>query len=197
MRTLLIVLPVWFLLSQATLAGRPAESVQVAIETNKGRIVVELDPERAPLTVENFMRYVDAGHYDETIFHRVIPGFMAQGGGYTTDFEVKPTHSPVPNESGNGLSNVRGSIAMARTGDPHSATGQFYVNLVDNIRLDPNSEHWGYTVFGRVVEGMDVLNAIAEIPTGPAGPFPRDVPQETVVILKIDRFRERRADGQN
>ena len=158
---------------------------RVALETDLGRIVIELDAERAPRTVENFLRYVREGFYDGTVFHRVVPGFVIQGGGYTARLERKPTHPPIPNESDNGLSNRRGTVAMARARDPDSATSQFFINLADNTFLDhrpPVARPSGYTVFGRVVEGMDVVDAIARRPTGPAGPFPRDVPRPPVVI---------------
>ena len=158
---------------------------RILVETSHGDFALELDGPRAPISVVNFVTYVRAGHYDGTIFHRVIPGFVAQGGGYTPGYEEKPTRGPVPNESGNGLSNERGTIAMARTGDPHSATSQFYINLGNNEALDPQPARWGYAVFGRVVEGMDVLDKIAALPTGPAGPFPSDVPQSPVVIEKV------------
>ncbi|HHB11664.1 MAG TPA: peptidyl-prolyl cis-trans isomerase [Chromatiales bacterium] len=156
----------------------------VELRTNKGTIVVQLDRDKAPKTVENFLRYVREGHYDGTIFHRVIPNFMIQGGGMTEDMKEKPTHSPIPNEADNGLENLRGTIAMARTSDPHSATAQFFINLKDNAFLDhtaPTSQGWGYAVFGRVVEGMDVVDAIARVPTGTRG-FHQDVPKEPVVI---------------
>ncbi|HET7588451.1 MAG TPA: peptidylprolyl isomerase [Gammaproteobacteria bacterium] len=156
----------------------------VALDTTKGTIVIELDRARAPLTVENFLKYVRAGFYDGTIFHRVIPGFVAQGGGFTADFHEKDTRPPIPNESGNGLSNVRGTIAMAREPEPHTATAQFYINLVDNLRLDPQPNRWGYAVFGQVVKGMEVVDEIAKIATGPAGPFSSDVPVKAVVIEK-------------
>lgn len=155
---------------------------KVAFDTTHGKIVLELDAAKAPATVANFLRYVRDGHYDGAIFHRVIPGFMAQGGGFDTEFNQLPTREPVANESKNGLSNARGTIAMARTSDPHSATAQFFINLVDNPRLDGSPERWGYTVFGRVVEGMETVDAIARVPTGPGGPFPTDVPQAPVVI---------------
>jgi cyclophilin family peptidyl-prolyl cis-trans isomerase len=157
---------------------------KIALETNKGTIVVELDGNRAPITVANFVTYVRDGHYDGTIFHRVIPGFVAQGGGYDRDYEERPTRAPIPNESGNGLSNAEGTIAMARQNPPHTATSQFYINLGDNDALDPNPRRWGYTVFGQVVEGMDVLAAIAAVPTGGAGPFGSDVPQAPIIIEK-------------
>jgi cyclophilin family peptidyl-prolyl cis-trans isomerase len=174
----------------AALCAGPAQAEEesipmfpkIALETTKGTIVVELDGNRAPITVANFVTYVRDGHYDGTIFHRVISGFVAQAGGYDREYAERPTRSPIPNESGNGLSNAEGTIAMARQNPPHTATSQFYFNLADNDALDPNSRRWGYTVFGQVVEGMDVLAAIAAVPTGPAGPFPSDVPQAPIVI---------------
>ncbi|UCC13415.1 MAG: peptidylprolyl isomerase [Gammaproteobacteria bacterium] len=158
---------------------------RVSILTSAGTIELELDGRRAPITVVNFLRYASEGAYDGSVFHRVIPGFMAQGGGYNSEFEKLPARGPIPNESGNGLRNARGTIAMARTADPHSGARQFYINLGDNPSLDPRTSGWGYAVFGQVVEGMEVLDRIAAIPTGPGGPFPGDVPQSTVTIEKI------------
>ncbi len=160
---------------------------QVLIETTAGPITVELNRTRAPLTVKNFLEYVDSGFYDGTIFHRVVAEFMIQGGGYTADFKLKPTRPNIPNESGNGLSNVRGTIAMARTGDPHSADSQFFINVVNNDtdRLDPMPTKWGYAVFGKVVDGMDVVDEIAYGATGPGGPFAENVPAVPVIIEKI------------
>ncbi len=161
---------------------------RVVMETTLGNIVVELDREHAPLTVENFLRYVKEGFYNGTIFHRVIDGFMIQGGGFTRDFQRKQTYAPIKNEADNGLKNERGTIAMARTRNPHSATAQFFINVADNKFLDhtrPTINGWGYTVFGKVVEGMETVDRIRRVPTGPGGPFPRDVPRETVVIKNI------------
>ncbi|MDG4868116.1 peptidylprolyl isomerase [Guyparkeria sp. 1SP6A2] len=158
---------------------------EVRLETSHGPIVVELFDEQAPRTVENFLGYVRDGFYEGTIFHRVIPGFMAQGGGFTADFQRKPTRAAVVNEADNGLANRRGTIAMARTSDPDSATSQFFINLVDNDflnRRDASAAGAGYTVFGQVIDGMDTLDRIASIPTGPAGPLRQDVPRETVLI---------------
>ncbi|MFT6978416.1 MAG: peptidyl-prolyl cis-trans isomerase A (cyclophilin A) [Shewanella psychromarinicola] len=138
---------------------------QVEFDTSMGKIVVELDRTRAPLTVDNFLTYVVKGEYDNTIFHRVIAEFVVQGGGLTTKLEERPSHDPVVNESGNGLSNSLGSIAMARDNNPHSATRQFYFNLADNTKLDPSKRRWGYTVFGEVTQGMEVLEAISLVPT--------------------------------
>lgn len=160
---------------------------QVSMETSMGTLVLELDRAKAPKTVENFLKYVQDGFYDGTIFHRVISGFMIQGGGFTSDYQQKPTRAPIENEANNGLKNERGTLAMARTGDPHSASGQFFINTVDNGFLNftaPTRSGWGYAVFGRVVEGMDVVDKIREVPTGSGGPFPTDVPQQTVMIKK-------------
>ncbi|HEX7029202.1 MAG TPA: peptidylprolyl isomerase [Gammaproteobacteria bacterium] len=162
----------------------PADPVFVKLATSDGDIFLELNREKAPITVANFVKYVEDGHYDGTIFHRVIPGFVAQGGGHTVDFEEKPTREPIQNESKNGLLNIRGTIAMARTSDPHSASAQWYINLVDNPRLNGSDFKWGYAVFGKVVRGMDVVDEIALIPTGPAGPFKSDVPFRPVVVEK-------------
>jgi len=156
----------------------------VAIQTNQGTLVVQLDRQRAPLTVENFLHYVNTGFYDGTLFHRVVPGFVIQGGGYTMAYVEKKTAAPIPNESGNGLSNLRDTIAMARDDAPHTATAQFYINLVDNRKLDPRPDCWGYAVFGRVIQGMDVVDKIAAVSIGKLGPFDKDAPLTPVVILK-------------
>lgn len=174
-----------------TLAGTVlAANPQVNLQTNKGLIVIELYPDQAPQSVANFLAYVDAGFYDGTIFHRVIPDFMIQGGGFTADLEKKATRAPIPNEADNGLKNERGTLAMARTNDPHSATSQFFINHKDNAFLDhsdKNPRGWGYAVFGRVTDGMSVVDAIATTPTGAKGMFPKDVPLETIVIEKASR----------
>ena len=166
-----------------------AANPQVDLETTAGKIRIELDPAAAPKTVENFLAYVNAKFYDGTQFHRVIKGFMIQGGGFTTDFKQKPTRPPVKNEaeqsSKAGLANVPGTIAMARTSDPNSATAQFFINVNDNKSLnfrEPTPQGYGYVVFGKVVQGMDVVNKIATAPTGSGGPFPTDVPVERVII---------------
>ena len=165
-----------------SMAQEEATRPQVAIDTNMGRIVVELEPENAPVTVENFLAYVDAGFYDGTVFHRVIPNFMIQGGGFDEDLAKKPTEPPIENEAKNGLKNERGTIAMARTNDPHSATAQFFINHVDNTSLDhPSFDGWGYAVFGRVIEGMDVVDSIARVATGVDRGM-KDVPRDAVVI---------------
>jgi cyclophilin family peptidyl-prolyl cis-trans isomerase len=160
----------------------PAGPQQVRFETTLGAFTVEVDPARAPLTTMSFLQYVRDQHYDGTIFHRVIGNFVIQGGGYLPDGTEKPVRGGVPNESGNGLSNRRGTVALARTGDPHSGTSQFYVNLADNIALDPSPTRWGYAVFGRVVEGMDVVDRIASVATGSSGAFQEDAPLQPVVI---------------
>jgi len=162
---------------------------RVALETSKGRIVLELDADKAPLTAANFLSYVDAGFYGGTIFHRVIKGFMIQGGGFTADLQKKATRSPVENEAKNGLKNDRGTIAMARTNDPHSATAQFFINTVDNDALnDPGGRrNWGYAVFGRVIEGMDTVDAIADVRTGVRNRM-GDVPLAAVAIERAEHL---------
>ena len=162
-----------------------ANNPQVEIKTNLGSITVELYSDKAPQTVKNFLEYVQSDYYKGTIFHRVIPGFMIQGGGYAQDFTQKPTREPVQNEAANGLKNDTGTIAMARTPNPHSATAQFFINVADNVFLNhtaPTARGYGYTVFGKVVKGMEVVNKIAKLTTGSGGPFPQDVPQQEVVI---------------
>ncbi len=158
----------------------------IRLETSKGDIVLELDAERAPKTAENFLAYVTEGFYDGTVFHRVIDGFMIQGGGFDETMTQKPTRDPVENEANNGLKNEAYTVAMARTKDPHSATAQFFINVKDNAFLNhtaQNAQGWGYAVFGRVVEGKDVVDAIKTVDTGSVGFF-QDVPLEPVVILK-------------
>ncbi|HNU09812.1 MAG TPA: peptidylprolyl isomerase [Rubrivivax sp.] len=155
---------------------------KVRLATSMGDIVVELDPAKAPKSVENFVQYVKAGHYDGTIFHRVIDGFMIQGGGYSAERVQKPTRAPIPLEAGNGLSNLRGTIAMARTAAPNSATSQFFINVVDNLPLD--SYGGGYAVFGKVVAGMDVVDRIKAVPTTNKGPAFANLPATDVVINK-------------
>jgi cyclophilin family peptidyl-prolyl cis-trans isomerase len=166
-------------------AHLPAWAQKVRLTTSMGDIVVQLDADKAPKTVDNFVQYVKAGHYGGTIFHRVISGFMIQGGGFTPDMNEKPTRAPIPLESRNGLKNVRGTVAMARTSAPDSASAQFFVNVVDNAFLDAANarDGNGYAVFGRVVEGMDVVDKIRAVPTGMKGPF-QDVPAQPVVINK-------------
>jgi cyclophilin family peptidyl-prolyl cis-trans isomerase len=180
------------LLAAALLLGAAqarAANPQVDLDTSAGKIRIELYPDAAPKTVENFLTYVKAKYYDGTQFHRVIPGFMIQGGGFTSDFQQKPTRGPVQNEaeqsSKAGLLNAPGTVAMARTGDPHSATAQFFINVADNKFLnfrEASPQGYGYTVFGKVIQGMDVVNKIAKAPTGAGGPFPKDVPTERVML---------------
>ena len=173
-----------FVLSAAAVvpAGALAADPQVDLKTSAGSIRVELYPAKAPKTVENFLRYVRDGHYDGTIFHRVIPGFMVQGGGMTTNMAQKPTRPPVPIESKNGLKNEVGTLAMARTSDPNSATSQFFINVSNNGFLDyPGQDGHGYTVFGKVVDGMDVLNKIVAMPTGNQG-MHQNVPRTPILI---------------
>lgn len=176
------------LLGSAYAAPQTQDQPRVLFKTSEGRFVAELYPQKAPASVENFLRYVREDFYAGTIFHRVISGFVIQGGGYTADFQRKPTHPPIENEAGNGLRNERGTLAMARSRDPDSATSQFYINLADNEFLNRRSASAagaGYTVFGKIVEGMEVVDAIAGTETGPAGPFPQDVPQPAIVILDV------------
>jgi cyclophilin family peptidyl-prolyl cis-trans isomerase len=160
----------------------------VRVHTNVGTFLIELDTERAPLTTKNFLEYVRAGHYTGTIFHRVIANFVAQGGGFDEQFTEKPVREGVPNESGNGLSNRRGTVGLARTGDPHSGTAQFFVNLADNASLDPQASRWGYAVFGRVIEGMSTIDSIGAVATGEQGPFEQDVPLKAIVIEKMEEL---------
>jgi len=170
-----------FLASFAAGAANP----QVEIKTSMGTVVIELYRDKAPLTVDNFLQYVKDRHYDGTLFHRVIPGFMIQGGGYGPDFREKPARKPVRNEAGNGLRNEVGTIAMARTSDPHSATAQFFISVADNVFLNfrfPTEEGYGYCVFGKVVKGMDVVNRIVKVRTGPGPGGHSNVPFKPVVI---------------
>src|SRR5436190_6796714 len=161
------------LLSFAVQAASPE---QVRVTTNLGSFVIELQRDRAPLTVENFLMYVRAGHYTNTLFHRVIASFVIQGGGVGTDYKPKPGQKQIPNESGNGLKNLRSTVGLARGSGPHSGDCQFYVNVADNADLDPLPTRCGYAVFGRVVEGMEVVDRISVSPTGPVGPFKGDSP---------------------
>ncbi|MEP7370695.1 MAG: peptidylprolyl isomerase [Nitrosospira sp.] len=171
-----------------TITTAYAANPQVEIKTNLGNIVLELYPDKAPKTVENFLSYVKDRYYTGTVFHRVIPGFMIQGGGFDKTLKQKPARQPVENEAANGLRNEIGTVAMARTSDPHSASAQFFINVANNTFLNhtaPTSQGYGYTVFGKVIKGMEVVNRIADAPTGPAGPFPSDVPNVTVIIEEI------------
>ena len=157
------------------------------VTTNMGAFVIELQPDRAPLTVANFLRYVRSGQYTNTVFHRVIANFVVQGGGHSAvDYQLKPAPDKVVNESGNGLQNKRGTVGMARSEGPHTSDCQFYVNLADNPELDPLPTRWGYAVFGRVIEGIEVIERIGVVPTGNAGPFKADAPLKPVVIEKVE-----------
>lgn len=173
-------------MSQNADAESAQEQTMVVFETTKGDITLELFPEEAPITVENFLSYVDEGFYDGTIFHRVIPGFMVQGGGFTPDMKQKQTKAPIKNEADNGLKNKRGTLSMARTQDVNSATTQFFINVADNDFLDHGTRDFGYAVFARVVDGMDVVDSIVKVPTGRAG-MHSDVPKEPVIIEKARR----------
>ena len=180
------------LVSPTLSPGGAAPPIQVSISTTEGDILLDLYPDKAPATVANFLEYADSGFYDQTIFHRVINSFMIQGGGFTSQFEKKPTQQPVKNEANNGLKNNTGTIAMARTRNPHSATAQFFINVNDNHFLNHSSQTnrgWGYAVFGKVTKGMDVVAKITNIPTGRAGPFPSDVPKKTIIIQSIKRIK--------
>lgn len=160
----------------------------VKLHTSHGVITLELDADNAPITVENFLGYAASGHYDNTVFHRVIDNFMIQGGGFEPGMKQKPTREPIENEAGNGLKNTRGTIAMARTNDPHSATAQFFINVVDNSFLDfraPDPQNWGYCVFGHVSDGLDVIDKIRKASTGTKG-FHQDVPKEDIVIERAE-----------
>lgn len=158
----------------------------VKLETNHGTITLQLDAEKAPITTQNFLDYVNAGFYSNVIFHRVIPNFMIQGGGFEPGMKQKQTNAPIKNEAANGLKNEQYTIAMARTGDPHSATAQFFINTKNNSFLDyPGQDGWGYCVFGKVVEGKEVVDAIAKVKTGNSG-FHQDVPKEDVIIIKAE-----------
>ncbi|MGB4467166.1 MAG: peptidylprolyl isomerase [Azovibrio sp.] len=163
----------------------------VELETSQGRIVLELNDAKAPKSVANFLQYARDGFYNGTVFHRVIPGFMIQGGGFDSRMNPKETREPIENEARNGLRNSRGTIAMARRPDPHSATSQFFINLVDNKNLDyPSFDGWGYAVFGKVTAGMDVVDKIAKVPTGRSGPH-QDVPNEAVIIQSVKIISEK------
>jgi peptidyl-prolyl cis-trans isomerase A (cyclophilin A)/peptidyl-prolyl cis-trans isomerase B (cyclophilin B) len=164
-----------------------AAAPQVQVVTSMGTFTIELNAERAPLTVAHFLKYVDQGQYSGTIFHRVVANFVIQGGGFDTNLKLKPAPAKVVNESGNGLTNQRGTVGMARTSEPHAGDCQFYVNLYDNEALDPNKTRWGYAVFGKIVQGMDVVDRIGNVPTGSRGIFKEDAPLQSVVIERIER----------
>ena len=180
---LLILAPSFTALAQGKVPAHP----HVKFETTEGTIVLELDGRRAPVTVGNFLELIDSGYFDGTIFHRVVPDFVIQGGGFTPGFELKESDEFIFNESGNGLKNMRGTIVMARQEDPHTAKAQFFINVSDNKSLDPQPTRWGFAVFGYVIEGMDVVDNISNLPTGPGGNFPTDVPNVPVVIKAATR----------
>ena len=176
--------------SHIAFAGNPT----VKIETSKGDIIVELYPDKAPISVANFLSYVESGTYDGTIFHRIIKNFMNQGGGFTPDFKKVKTKAPIQNEADNGLKNLNNTVAMARTNAPHSATNQFFINTKDNAFLDHTGKSmrgWGYTVFGKVVEGENIVGAISRVPTGSSGPFSQDAPITPIIIKKITQLKEK------
>lgn len=187
----------WSLVAVALLCTQLAVAEQstteknpiVVLRTNSGDITLELYADKSPITVANFLSYVDSGHYDNTIFHRVISNFMIQGGGYTPDLAEKPTLDPIVNESRNRVHNLRGTIAMARTSDPDSASSQFFINHRNNLRLDWGPGRDGYTVFGEVIEGMSTVDYIATVPTQPRGMFP-NLPVDDVIILKAERVTQ-------
>jgi cyclophilin family peptidyl-prolyl cis-trans isomerase len=168
-------------------ASTPAPATQVQVVTSMGNFTIEVNAERAPLTVAQFLKFVDQGYYSGTIFHRAIPNFVIQGGGYDVDYKLKGSPPKVVNESGNGLTNARATVGLASPPEPHAGDVQFYVNLADNAALDPSATRWGYAVFGKVVQGMDVVDEIATVPTGAKGPFKENAPLKPVVILKIER----------
>ena len=181
-----VLLATFALLATLQASAQPAGTLapRVRFETSAGDFVVEVDTVRAPLTAENFLRYVRDGAYDGTVFHRVIPNFVVQGGGYDDRLAARPARARIPNESGNGLSNRRGTLGLAREESPHSGSSQFYVNLIDNAGLDPLPSRWGYAVFGRVVEGMDVIDRIAYMRTETVENFGADVPVERPVVRR-------------
>jgi cyclophilin family peptidyl-prolyl cis-trans isomerase len=168
-------------------APATAAAPQVQVVTSMGNFTIELNAERAPLTVAHFLKYVDQGHYTGTIFHRVVANFVIQGGGFDSNYKIVPAPVKVVNESGNGLTNQRATVGMARSPEPHGSDAQFYVNLYDNEALDPNKTRWGYAVFGKVVQGMEVVDRIGNVPTGARGPFKEDAPLQPVVIERIER----------
>jgi len=168
-------------------APAPVASPQVQVVTSMGNFTIELNAERAPLTVANFLKYVDQGHYSGTIFHRVVANFVIQGGGFDAGGKAIPAPNKVVNESGNGLTNQRGTVGLVRSSEPHGGDSQFYVNLYDNEALDPNKTRWGYAVFGKVVQGMEVVDKIGNVQTGSRGIFKEDSPLQPVIIERIER----------
>lgn len=185
------------ILVAASLLAVPVNAESVRLETSLGDIVIELNRDKAPVSVDNFLKYVNQGFYNGTIFHRVIKGFMIQGGGFTQTYQKKQTNPPIKIEADNGLKNTRGSVAMARTSDPNSATAQFFINVVDNGFLnhrDKSTRGWGYAVFGKVTGGMDVVDKIRAVQTGSAGPFPQNVPKQAVIIKKVSVIANKGSD---
>jgi cyclophilin family peptidyl-prolyl cis-trans isomerase len=175
------------LAAPAPAADAPGKSSRVQVVTSLGNFTIELNAERAPLTVANFLKYVDQGQYGGTMFHRVVANFVIQGGGFDTNYKAKPAAMKTVNESGNGLTNQRGTVGLARSAEPHSGDCQFYVNINDNSPLDPSQARWGYAVFGKVVEGMDVVDRISSVSTGAKAQFKEDAPLQPVIIEKIER----------
>lgn len=182
----LLALSAALLVGAVSLVSAQSAAPRVRVDTTQGSFTIELDPQRAPLTVASFLEYAKDGFYTDTVFHRVIGNFVVQGGGYDPKYVEKKTRPGTPNESGNGLSNRRGTVGLARTGEPHSGTAQFYVNLADNAALDPQPSRWGYTVFGRIVEGMNVVDDIGAVATGSVGPFDRDAPMQPILIKRVE-----------
>lgn len=190
LKNLLLSIAAVTLLSITQLAN--AANPKVKLETSKGDIVIELYPDKAPISVANFLQYVNDGAYDGTIFHRVIKDFMNQGGGFTADYVKVETREPITNEADNGLKNLKNTVAMARTNAPHSATNQFFINTADNAFLDHTNKSmrgWGYAVFGKVVEGENIVGAISRVPTGPGGPFSKDAPRTPIIIKKATQMK--------
>ena len=182
MKNIILILIILFATNlNAQLVG----DATIEIQTSEGSITLQLDGRRAPITVENFINLIKSEYFNNTIFHRVIPNFMIQGGGFDQNLSDLESQSSISNESGNGLTNLRGTIAMARTSDPHSANAQFFINSKDNSFLNPKSGNWGYAVFGNVIKGMDIVDRISKKPTGPKGRFSEDVPIEEILIQKI------------
>ena len=171
-------------------SAQAASVERVRVTTNYGAFVIEMQRDRAPLTVDNFLFYVKSGYYTNTLFHRTISNFVIQGGGVGLDYKAKPTQKAIPNEAGNGLTNLRGTVGLARASGPHSGDCQIYVNVADNADLDPLPTRWGYAVFGKIIEGMEVIDRISISPTGAMGPFKQDAPLEPVVIQKAELITE-------
>ena len=188
--TLILLAAVTIAAFEPAAAQQTVTDPRVRVVTNAGDFVIRLDANRAPLTVESFLNTVDSGYYEGTIFHRVIAGFVAQAGGFTVDVQPKESDASVFNEAGNGLSNLRGTVGLARSNDPHSGSTQFYINLADNLDLNPRPTRWGYAVFGTIDEGMDVIDTIGHSATSGGGPFDRNVPVNPIVIERIERLSE-------